>query len=173
MELSKRMTLVLIVSLVVMTEGALVGVVAQPGPEQKKLEYLVGKWQTEVDIRASSASAASRATGTENCEWFANLHVVCHAELTGPSGLYRSMRVYSYVPALKQYSSYTVDSLGYAVLSLGQAQGSTWTFTTDSPSLKLRYVMKTAKDGYTTLSEYAGADGKWTTTSTGKATRTK
>ncbi len=173
MKLSKRITLVLIVSLLVVTEGALVGAAAQPSPEQKKLDYLVGKWQTEVDIKASSASAASKASGMEDCEWFANLHVVCRAELTGPAGLYRSMRVISYVPALKQYSSYTVDSLGYAVLSLGQTQGNTWTFTSESPGWKLRYVMKTAKDSYTTLAEYAGADGKWTTTSTGKSTRTK
>jgi hypothetical protein len=171
--MSKRITLALVVSLMVVTQGAFFGAAAQPGPEQKKLDYLAGKWRSEVDIKASPASAASKASGTEDCEWFANLHLVCRAELTGPAGLYRSMRVISYLPALKQYSSFTVDSLGYAVLSLGQIQGNTWTFTTDSPGLKTRYVMKTAKDSYTSLAEYAGADGKWTTTSAGKSTRTK
>ncbi len=43
----------------------------------------------------------------------------------------------------------------------------------DIPGLKTRYVMKTAKDSYTSVAEYAGADGKWITTSTGKSARTK
>src|SRR5712692_9852649 len=117
--MSTRIALALMVSLLVVTEGALVGAAAQPGPEQKKLDVLVGKWRTDIDFKASAAAAASKASGTEDCEWFANFHVVCHAELTGPAGLYKSMRVISYIPALKQYSSFTVDSLGYAVLSLG------------------------------------------------------
>ena len=64
----------------------------------------------------------------------------------GLAGLHRTMRVISYVPALKQYSSYAVDSLGYAVLTLGQIQGNTWTFTTDIPGLKTRTVMKTSNE---------------------------
>ena len=147
---------------------------AQPaGPEQKKLDYLIGKWRSEVNIMASAGSPATKASGKEVCEWFADAHVVCHNESTSPAGSYKSMRVISYVPAVKQYASYTVDSIGYAVLSLGQLQGTTWTFTTDYSGVKTRYTMKTTKDSYTAVSEYAGADGKWTTISTGKATREK
>lgn len=146
---------------------------AQPGPEQKKLEYFVGKWKTDVDIKASAASPGGKAAGTEDCEWFANLHIVCRGESTSAAGLYRTMRVISYVPALKGYSQYAVDSLGYAVLSVGQLQGSTWTFTTELPGMKLRTMMKTTGDSYGTTSEYAGADGKFAPTGSGKATRTK
>jgi hypothetical protein len=146
---------------------------AQAGPEQKKLEYLVGKWKTDVDIKASAASPGGKAAGSEDCEWFANLHVVCRAESSGAAGSYRTMRVISYVPALKAYSQYAVDSLGYAVLSAGQLQGNVWTFTTELPGMKLRTVMKTSNDGYTTTSEYAGADGKFAPTGTGKASRVK
>jgi hypothetical protein len=146
---------------------------AQPGPEQKKLEYFVGKWKTDVDIKASAASPGGKAAGSEDCEWFANLHVVCRAETTGAAGVYRTMRTISYVPALKGYSQYAVDSLGYAVLSVGQLQGNTWTFTTELPGMKLRTIMKTSNDGYATTSEYAGADGKFAPTGTGKASRVK
>jgi hypothetical protein len=146
---------------------------AQPSPEQKKLEYFVGKWKTDVDIKASAASPGGKASGTEDCEWFANLHVVCRAETTGATGSYRTMRIISYVPTLKAYSQYAVDSYGYAVLSVGQLNGNTWTFTTELPGMKLRSIMKTSNDGYTIASEYAGADGKFSLTGTGKASRAK
>jgi hypothetical protein len=146
---------------------------AQPGPEVKKLSYFVGKWQTEVELKATPSSPGGKATGTEDCEWFANLHVVCRADATGAAGNYRSMRIISYVPLLKQYSQYSVDSLGYAVLAFGQTQGDNWTFITDMGQAKLRTVLKTSSGSYATTTEYAGADGKYVTTATGKMTRAK
>jgi hypothetical protein len=150
-----------------------VAAVAQPGPEHKKLDALVGKWRGDVDVKATATTPAAKASGTEDCEWFANLHVVCKSEATGAAGLYRSMRTLSYVPAAKQYASYSIDSLGYAVLTLGQVAGSTWTFTSEVGGYKLRSVIKTTKDGYTATADYAGPDGKWITTSVITATRAK
>jgi hypothetical protein len=146
---------------------------AQPGPEHKKLDYLVGKWKVELEIKASGTTPASKASGTEECEWFANLHIVCRGEATGAAGLYKNMRTISYVPALKQYASYSVDSLGYAVLTMGAIDGAKWTFNSDIGGYKMRSVMATKKDDYTATAEYAGADGKWVPTSTIKATRAK
>jgi len=146
---------------------------AQPGPEQKKLEPFVGRWKIDLDVKATATTPASKASGTEDCEWFANLHVVCRTEATGAAGLYRSMRTLSYVPATKAYASYTIDSLGYAVLTFGQASGSAWTFSTEAAGYKVRSVVKLSKDGYTATSEYAGADGKWTTASVVTGTRAK
>ena len=146
-----------------------VGHAQQPGPDIKKLDYFVGKWRLEIDIKATATTQAVKGSGTDDCELFANMHVVCKAD----AGVYRAMRTISYIPALKQYSSYTVDSYGYAVLTLGQVQGSTWTFASDVGGVKSRYVMKTSGNNYTATYEYAGADGKWTTSSETKATRMK
>jgi hypothetical protein len=146
---------------------------AQPGPEHKKLDYLVGKWSVELEIKATGTTPASKASGTEECEWFANLHIVCRSEATGAAGLYKSMRTISYVPALKQYASYSIDSLGYAVLTMGTISGSTWTFNSDIGGYKMRSVIATKNNAYTATSEYAGADGKWVPTSVLKATRAK
>ena len=146
---------------------------AQPTAEHKRLDSFVGKWSVESEIKPSPSYAGGKLAGTEECESFANLHVVCRAELTGPTGLYRSMRVLSYLPALKQYGQYTVDSLGYASFAMGSFQGGTWTFTTDVVGAKLRNVIKTSGASYTTTTEYAGADGKWVATATGKSTRAK
>ena len=142
---------------------------AQAGPEQKRMDAFVGKWRIDIDIKASATAPASKASGTDECEWFANMHIVCKAD----AGIYRLMRVISYVPTMKQYASYTVDSYGYAVFSMGQAQGNTWTFTTDLAGVKSRTVMKMGGSGCTSTADYAGADGKWVAVSETKATKMK
>jgi len=146
---------------------------AQPRPEQKKLDPFVGRWRIDLDVKATAATATGKASGTEDCEWFADLHVVCRSEASGAAGLYRSMRTLSYVPARRSYASYTVDSLGYAVLAFGQPVGNTWTFGSDATGFQVRSVVKLTKDGYTATSEYADNNGKWITASVVTATRAK
>ena len=145
----------------------------QPSPDQKKLDVMVGKWSIEVDTKATPLSPASKASGTEECQWFANRHVVCRSEAKGPAGTYSQMRTLSYVPARKQYVAYTVDSLGSALVAYGQVNGDTWTFTTDQPGFNIRLTMKIAAGGYMALAEFAGADGKYLPLSEVKATRAK
>jgi len=163
--------------LTVLLVACLVGVasiaVAQTTADQKKLDVMAGKWNIEIDTKATPLSPANKATGTEECQWFANRHVVCRSEAKGSAGAYSMMRTLSYVPARKQYAVYTVDSLGSAVVGYGQVTGDTWTFTTDQPSFNIRLTLKIAAGGYTALAELAGADGKFLPLSEVKATRSK
>lgn len=161
------------IALVTLLPGMAGVAAAQPTAEHKRLDYWVGKWSVESEIKPTPSYAGGKLAGTEECESFANLHVVCRSELTGPTGLYRSMRVLSYIPALKQYGQYTIDSIGYASFAMGSLQGNTWTFTTDVAGAKIRSVSKTSGNNYTSTTEYAGADGKWVATATGKSTRAK
>ena len=149
------------------------GAGAQTTPDQKKLDVMVGQWRIEVELKATPLSPATKATGTEECQWFANRHVVCRSEAKGPAGSYNMMRTLSYVPARKQYAVYTVDSLGSALVGYGQVAGDTWTFTTDQPSFNIRLTMKIAAGGYTALAELAGADGRFLPLSEVTATRAK
>ena len=146
---------------------------AQATPDQKKLDVMVGQWRIDVELKATPLSPATKATGTEECQWFASRHVVCRSEAKGPAGSYSMMRTLSYVPARKQYAVYTVDSLGSALVGYGQVTGDTWTFTTDQPSFNVRLTLKIAAGGYTALAELAGADGKFLPLSEVKATRAK
>jgi len=146
---------------------------AQTSPDQKKLDVMAGKWSIEVDTKATPLSPANKASGTEECQWFANRHVVCRSDAKGSAGAYSQMRTLSYVPARKQYAVYTVDSLGSAVVAYGQVSGETWTFTTDQPSFNIRLTLKIAAGEYTALAELAGADGKYLPLSEVKATRAK
>jgi aconitase B len=146
---------------------------AQTTPDQKKLDVMVGKWSIEVDTKATPLSPASKASGTEECQWFANRHVVCRSEAKGSAGTYSQMRTLSYLPARKQYVAYTVDSLGSAVVAYGQVNGDVWTFTTDQPAFNIRLTLTSTAGGYTALAEFAGADGKYLPLSEVKATRAK
>jgi hypothetical protein len=146
---------------------------AQTTPDQKKLDVMVGKWNIEVDTKATPLSPANKATGTEECQWFANRHVVCRSEAKGSAGTYSQMRTLSYVPARKEYAAYTVDSLGSALVAYGQVNGDTWTFSTDQKAFNIRLTLKIAAGGYTALAEFAGADGKFVPLSEVKATRAK
>ncbi len=141
--------------------------------DQKRLDVMVGKWSIEVDTKATPLSPANKASGTEECQWFANRHVVCRSDAKGPAGSYSQMRTLSYVPARKQYALYTVDSLGSALVAYGQVSGDSWTFTTDQPTFNVRLTLKIAPGGYTALAELAGADGKYLPLSEVKATRAK
>ena len=147
--------------------------VAQTTADQKKLDVMAGKWSIEIDTKATPLSPANKASGTEECQWFANRHVVCRSEAKGSAGAYSMMRTLSYVPARKQYAVYTVDSLGSAVVGYGQVTGDTWTFTTDQPSFNVRLTLTIAAGGYTALAELAGTDGKYLPLSEVKATRAK
>jgi hypothetical protein len=146
---------------------------AQTSPDQKRLEALVGQWRIDVDQKATPLAPATKASGTQDCEWFANRHVVCRSEAKGPAGTYSQMQTLSYVPARKQYVAYTVDSLGSALVAYGQISGDTWTFTTDQPAFNIRLTLKLAAGSFTALAEFAGADGKYLPLSEVKGTRVK
>jgi hypothetical protein len=142
-------------------------------PERKRLEAMVGTWRIDVDLKATPLSAPTRATGTEECQWFADRHVVCRGEARGSAGSYSQMRTLSYIPAQKQYALYTIDSLGTALIAYGQANGDTWTFTTTQAPLNIRVTLKMAPASYTALAEFAGPDGKYVPLSEVRGTRTK
>ena len=146
---------------------------AQGSPEQKRLDVMVGRWRVDVDLKATPLSQATKATGTEECEWFAGRHVVCRSEAKGPAGSYSQMRTFSYVAARKEYALYAVDSLGSALLAHGQVNGDTWTFTTNQPAFNIRLTLKMAAGGYTANAEFTGLDGKYLPLSEVRATRAK
>lgn len=165
----RRLTLLVLTGILIGHTVPTIAAPAQAGAEIKRLDAFVGKWRLDVDIKATATTQAFAATGTEDCELFANMHVVCQTD----AGAYRSMRTMSFVPAVKQYGAYTVDSYGYTLYSLGTEKGGTWTFSSEAGGYKARVTFRTTRDSYTATSEYAGPDGKWVTTSVTKAARIK
>jgi hypothetical protein len=146
---------------------------AQSATDYKRLEPMVGQWRIDVDLKATPISQATKASGTEQCEWFANRHVVCRSDAKGTTGTYAQMRTLSYIPAQRQFAAYTVDSLGTSVIAYGQVAGDTWTFNTSQSALNIRLTLKIAAASYTAVVEFAGPDGKYLPLSEVRGTRVK
>ena len=140
-------------------------------PEHERLSAMVGRWQTEVDIKATAPTEGGKATGTEECAWFANLHVVCRNDAKADSGAYSAIRLISYHAPLKRYSIYTIDSNGAALLAFGQVSGDTWTFSAEAAEAKSRLTLTMTPTGYTGTSEGSLRNGPWAPVSSVKAKR--
>lgn len=139
-------------------------------PEHERLSAMVGSWQTELELAATPSTPATKVNGTEECAWFADLHVICRNDAKTQTGPYSAIRIVSYQGAIKQYSVYTVDSTGLSLLAFGDVSGDTWTFTADGQGGKSRLVLTMGPAGYTGVSEVS-RDGSWTPVSTIKGTR--
>ena len=140
-------------------------------PEQERLSAMVGRWQLEVEITATAPAQGGKASGTEECAWFANVHVVCRNDTKADSGSYSAIRLFSYHALLKQYAVYTIDSAGAALLAFGQVSGDTWTFNAEAAESKSRLAIRMTPTGYTGTTELSIRNGPWTPVSSVKATR--
>ena len=145
----------------------------KPGPEHKKLEYFVGKWTVESEIKANEFAPAGKTVGTET-------------GTLGPGGFYVESRaegqfgtrlgIIAYDSHAKVYTSYYASSVGLVGTGIGSVNGNTWTWMVDD-----RFAGKAVK-GRTTItmltpteytSKYEMADGKggYTTLVEGKGTK--
>lgn len=143
----------------------------QRSREQERLSALVGRWQTELEIKATAGSPAMKVSGTEECAWFVNIHVVCRNDAKADAGSYSAIRLFSHHAPSKLYSVYTIDSAGAALVAYGQIAGETWTFTAEAGESKSRLVIKMGPAAYEGTSEFSVRGGDWTPVSTMKATR--
>ena len=145
----------------------------KPGPEHKKLEYFVGKWTVEGEIKANEFVRAGKIVSTETATF-------------GPGGFYVESRnegqlgtrlaIIAYDSHAKVYTSYYASSVGLVGVGTGTVNGNTWTWMVED-----KYAGKSIK-GRTTVtilssteytSKYEMADGKggYTTILEGKATK--
>src|SRR5580658_3492314 len=97
----------------------------KPGPEHKKLEYFVGKWTVESEIRANEFVPAGKTVGTET-------------DTLGPGGFYverrsagqlgTTLEIITYDSHAKVYTAYYDNSAGLVGAATGTVNGNTWTW---------------------------------------------
>src|ERR1051326_9450696 len=83
----------------------------KPGPEHKKLEYFVGKWTVESEIKANKYMPAGKGVSTETCT-------------LGPGGFYTESLAEGHVPtrlAIIAYDSHAKPHTSYYANGLGPA----------------------------------------------------
>jgi len=140
----------------------------KPGPEHKKLEYFVGKWTVESEIKANEFVPAGKIVTTETCTLGpGGFYVECRNE--GP--LPTRLAIIAYDSHAKVYTSYYASSAGLVGTGTGTVNGNTWTWmvedkyagkaikgrttiTMSSPTqYTIKYEMADEKGGYTPITE--------------------
>lgn len=148
-----------------------------PGPEHKKLEYFVGKWTVESEIKPNEFVPAGKTVSTDTCTLGpGGFYVECLAE----GGQFPTrLAILAYDSHAKVYTSYYANGGGLVGTATGSVDGNTWTWmvedkfagqvikgrttiTMSSPTqYTIKYEMANEKGGYTTILEgKATKDGR-------------
>jgi hypothetical protein len=145
----------------------------KPGPEHKKLEYFLGKWTVESEIKANEYVPAGKGVGTQTYTLEpGGFYIESLAEGQVP----RTFGIIAYDSHAKAYTSFYASSAGLVGTGIGSVNGNTWTWMVEDS-----FAGKLVK-GRTTItmlsptestSKYEMADGKggYTTMVEGKATK--
>ena len=150
----------------------------RPSPDHKKLEYYVGKWVLESDVKASPFGPAGKNTGTEEVELGpGGFFVIFHDDIKGPAPT-KATGILGYDGGAKNYTYYGVDSSGNVNVGTGKVAGNVWTWNTESKVagklIKGRATISIASpSSYTYKFEIADDKGAFITIEDGKATKTK
>ena len=147
----------------------------KPGPEHKWMDYFVGRWAIEGEIKGSPFGPAGRFTSTEDAEWApGGLFLLMHWDWKGPDGQAKGLTVMGYNATQKVYFSRSFDfTNGGAWGFSGPAEGDTLTFTNefkeDGKLVKRRYVSKRlSSTSFSVTMEYSIDGGPWSTTMEGR-----
>src|SRR5215203_2272030 len=96
----------------------------KPGPEQKRLERMLGNWSYQGEAKASPMGPAGKVTGSETCEWFqGGFAIVCRSKGTGPKGAVTGLSVMGYDQGQKTYTYYSLSSQGDNFFIRGGVKG--------------------------------------------------
>jgi len=175
----KTAGLILTVGLVLST-AALAQTPPKPGPEQKKLDTLVGSWTLEGDVKPNPMGPGGKVNETEKCEWMeGGFFLLCHLDYKSTSmGNGSGLSLMGYSTDDKAYTYHEFNSWGEATDAKGSLDGDTWTWTNEEKmggqTIKGRFTMKiTSSTSYNFTYEMSQDGAKWNTIMDGQATKPK
>jgi hypothetical protein len=179
----KRAAAAILVTVCVLASVTLAQAPQQPpksGPEYKWMDYFVGRWTGEADVKASPFGPAGKFTYTEDKEWLPGGFLqLMRWESRGPEGEATGFTVMGYNTEKKVYFSRTFDSEGKVSSGEGTVEGDILTLTSpefkrDGKLMKTRYVSKRlSPTSFSFKIEYSTeGGGPWSTVMEGKATKT-
>lgn len=104
----------------------------KPGPEHKKLEYFLGKWNLESQMKANDFVPAGKVTGTETYTLGpGGFSVERRFEGKTPAGEVKHLGIMGYDSHAKNYTYFYANSVGGVGTAKGSVTGNTWTWTTE------------------------------------------
>jgi hypothetical protein len=152
----------------------------KPGPEHQKLNYFVGNWTSEADMKPSPMGPGGKITVSEDSQWMeGGFFVVIRstfksAEMGNGSGI----AFLGYDPQEKVYTYDAFNSVGQSDHAKGTVDGDTWTWRSDvkmgPQTMKGRYTMKIlSPTSYSYKFEMSPDGTKWDQVMEGKDTKNK
>jgi hypothetical protein len=136
----------------------------KPGPEHKKLDYFLGTWSTDGDMKPGPMGPGG-------------FFIVIHSDMKMPMGTGTGLAVMGYNADQKKYTYHEFNSMGEAEAATGTVDGDTWTWTDENMMngnvVHGRYTMKILSPTSYTFKYEVSQDGNWTTVMDGKTTKTK
>jgi hypothetical protein len=151
----------------------------KPSPEVKKLDYFIGNWKSEGDIKPGPFGPGGKFSATEQNEWMpGGFFLLSHADESTPMGNGKGLAIFGYDTNDKVYTYQAYNSMGEAEHATGTLAGDTWTWTNEEKMegklMRGRYTVKTLSPAsYTFKFEMAPEGGEWATVMEGKATKIK
>jgi hypothetical protein len=151
----------------------------QPAPELKKLDYLVGTWSLDADLKSGPMGPGGKATGTSHYEWMdGKFFLVSHGSFAFAMGKGTEVTYMGYDSDQKMYLYTSFNSMGEHETSLGTVDGDSWTWLSDEnmggQKMKGRFTMKVlSPTTYNYKFEISPDGSNWSTVMDGKATKTK
>jgi hypothetical protein len=146
----------------------------KPGPEHKKLEYFVGTWKSEGEIKANPYMPAGKSVITQTCTLGPGGFFV---ECRGEGEKYPTTRgIMAYDSQAKLYTEFYASSAGLVGGGTATVDGDTWTWTLEDKWLgeaakgRTTVTAKSASQ-YTFKYEMLDPNGSYVTLVEGTATR--
>ncbi len=146
----------------------------KPGPEHKKLEYFVGTWKTEGEVKANPYMPAGKSVGTVTYT-------------LGPGGFFLEWRgegenyptthgIVAYDSHAKLYTQFYASSAGLMGGGTATVDGNTWTWMLEDKWFGEAFKGRTAvtvksASQFTVKYEYLDPNGRYETITEGTATR--
>jgi len=151
---------------------------ATPAPELKKLDFMVGNWTTEGDIKPGLGMPSGKFSSTSHAAWMdGNFFLIEHSDMDmGAMGKGKELSILGYDLDRKVYTCNAFNSMGEAETSAGTVAGDSWSWTSDEhmggKTMKGRFTMKVlSPTSYTVKFELSQDATNWTTAMEGKATK--
>ena len=151
----------------------------KPGPEHKRLDFFVGSWTLDGDIKPGLMGPGGKMAETYKCGWMeGGFYLVCHTDFKGAMGSGVGIYYMGYSTDDKAYTYREFNSWGEFTDARGSVDGDTWSWINDmkmgTMTIKGRFTMKILSPTSYNFSYETSPDGtKWTTVMDGKATKGK
>jgi hypothetical protein len=148
----------------------------KPAPELRKLDYFVGSWKTEGDMKPGPGYPGGKFTAVDHDEWMkGGFFVVAHSDFKASAGDGTELSVMGYDAAEKVYTYTAFNSAGQRETAKGRLEGDTWTWNSNETigGMHSRYSMKIlSPTSYTFKFELSQDGATWFSAMEGKATKT-